>query len=140
MRSLYDVKSEIYILNSKIIQKGSITECVNGCEPNETRLIGNLELVLVIDPHPFAGVGYSSGRMGDPIRVIGLREVDSSEELSVWREGFAKHPEYGVLCTSAHASGLIPLETYKTMMENIKTGDDLVGLKNMINKYFGVSC
>src|SRR3989338_1845148 len=106
MIPLYNVKSEVYVLNSKPVQKGSITVCTNGCglDANDqlsTRPVGNLEAVLVVDPHPQAGVNYQFGKVGEPIRVIGLREIDSDERLSVWREGFVHHPEHYSLCTSA---------------------------------------
>ena len=144
MKQLYKVRTEIYVLNSKPIQKGSITECINGYSLDEnnnfvTRPVHNLEAVLVVNPHPLAGRNFQFEN-GEPIRVIGVRETDSFERLSVWREGFVDHPEYHSLCTSAHASGLIPLEAYQRMMENIKTADDVVELKKMINKYFDVVC
>jgi len=146
MKRLYEVKSEIYVLKSKPIERGSIAVCTNGCGLADnkgnlaTRPVGPLETVLVVNPHPQAGNDFQFRKINEPVRVIGVREVNSTEPLSVYRDGFVNHPDYFAIYTSPHASGLIPVEAYLQMMENIRTADDVVGLKVMINKYYGVVC
>jgi len=74
MKPLYQVGAEPYILASRPISKGNITICTNGCSFDEsgkikTRLVGDLEVVLVINSHPLAGQdwGISSG---EPLKLL----------------------------------------------------------------------
>jgi len=130
----------VYILKRKQVSRGTIRECTNGIRnPGETRPTHELEAVLVLDARPFSCRDrYANDKVGEPVRVIGLREIDSSEPLFVWRIGFVLHPKHYYICTSAMASGLIPIESYLKIMKNLKTGDDVVELKNCINKFYGV--
>jgi hypothetical protein len=86
-----------------------------------------------------AGRDAEFGEYGVPVCVIGAREKDSAEKLSVWRAGFVHHPKHRYIYTSAHVSGLIPIKAYHRFLENIRTADDIVELRNMINKFYGTA-
>jgi hypothetical protein len=131
-----------YVLCRKSIKKGSITECTNGCrideETNEflTRPVNDLVAVLVIDPRPSAGRGYEHSKFGVPIYVIGVRETDSDEKVTIHGEGFVHHPKHNGLYTSGHASGLIPLDAFHRFMDIIITADDVVELQTHLRKFY----
>ncbi|MEK6969846.1 MAG: hypothetical protein AABW48_05455 [Nanoarchaeota archaeon] len=127
----------VYILQRKPIDKGSVQQVLDPGSLNP-RPVQSLEAVLVVDARK--GAGYGQIPSGQPVYVIGARETETPEPLSVWRTGFVDHPEHYSLCTSAHASKFIPLAAYQRMMENIKNGDDIIELKNFINKFYGTAC
>ena len=143
-----------YVLYRKRIQNGSIKTNTHG------KKLKQLEAVLIVDPNPH---NYQNARFGEPIRVIGVKRVldstykpkgfmsygnfsikvdgrDDPNWITVWRDGFVCVPDNYYICTSAHASGLIPLDTYIEMFKHIRTADDVVDLKKFINKAFDTVC
>ena len=136
MGMLGEVKDLNYILREKAISKGSVTECIDE-RSLEVRRVGDLVAVITVNAHPLAG--YDVPR-GVPVYVIGARESDSKGRITVWREGFVEHPKYSHLCTSAHASKYLPLEGLTRMFELICSADDILDLKNFINRFYGTVC
>ena len=135
----------VYVLERKPIDKGNITKVYNhdksleSGDKDRTRSVGDLEAVLVVDATPGVGEFYG-GERGQSVYVIGAREVGSRERLSVWRVRFVDHPEHYHIFTSAYVSKFVPLEAYKEIMKNIKTADDLVELRELINKFYNTNC
>jgi len=140
MKPLYQVGIEPYVLASKPITKGKITLCINGCSFDEngkrgTRPVGDLEAVLVIDPHPLAGHDWGIP-LGEPVKVIGLREVDAKYAVSINKDGFVIHPELYLLHTSLRSSKHFSIESYQTMLDRIRNDDDFLELKGFMKKFF----
>ena len=135
---------EIYVLESKPIQKGSITEIYlypseRGSSNKDTKPVGDLEAVLVASNYP-RDMEMFRGEYGQPIYTIGVRQIGSSEPLTIWRTGFVEHKDHQHIFTSPYASKSITLDDLKALLETIKSADDVVEIKNMINEFHNTIC
>ncbi len=145
----------IYLLDMKPIGCGSISyikditdmfgpnlKVVNPCG-HGTRAAKDLYAILMVDVSPSNQLFYGSGSIGRPICVIGAVERERNDRLReelktanlIGDSDFVETPKGIPVCTPTRASRYLDIRTYRTLLNNIKTADDILELRGFMEKF-----
>ena len=126
------------ILRRKPINPGTIKTIQVPENGWETRAPKDLELVWVSDDNE---APYGPGLKGlglegvSPVHVLGVREIESTSQPSMWRDGYLIiMPEQKRLFTSPVASKYMPECIYEHLFDNIQNADDVMRLREGLAK------
>ena len=126
------------IIERKSIARGQINVVgvvTAGCGQKHISADTELELVLV---EADSSLVIEEFGKKNTIYVLGARPINSKQQVTVWREGFVYSEKDLFLYTSPKVPLTKPQA--KQYMQSTKTLDDLVKLRNDLNKRYRTVC